>query len=54
VRVVLDDDGVGGATSTPAGVGLESMRRRCEDLGGTFRIVDLHPGTRLSAVIPLP
>ncbi|HWS38056.1 MAG TPA: histidine kinase [Actinoplanes sp.] len=54
VRIVLDDDGVGGATSTPTGVGLESMRRRCEDLGGTFRLVGLHPGTRLSASIPLP
>ncbi|MFI7547876.1 sensor histidine kinase [Actinoplanes sp. NPDC049599] len=53
VRVVLDDDGVGGATSRPSGVGLASMSRRCEDLGGTFRIADLHPGTRLSAVIPL-
>jgi signal transduction histidine kinase len=53
LRVVLDDDGVGGAASRPGGVGTSSMRERCEELGGSFEMLPLSPGTRLSAVIPL-
>ncbi|MEJ3750278.1 histidine kinase [Actinomycetes bacterium KLBMP 9797] len=53
LRIEVADDGVGGAAARPGGVGLDSMRRRCQDLGGSFRITDRAPGTLLTAIIPL-
>ena len=53
LRIVVADDGVGGATATP-GSGLEGLRDRVEALGGRFGL-DSPPGggTRVSAAIPL-
>jgi signal transduction histidine kinase len=52
VRVVVADDGVGGA-SLKAGTGLAGLRDRVDALGGTLT-VDSPPGggTRVAAVIP--
>jgi two-component system, NarL family, sensor kinase len=63
LRVDVDDDGVGPA-SVPAdgtnnggtgadGVGVESMRQRCIELGGQLDIQPRSPGTRIAATIPL-
>lgn len=67
--VTLTDDGVGGAASRAGGVGMRSMRARCEELGGTFTVEPSGPperhggpgsrpggplaGTRLVARLPL-
>ncbi|PRY25821.1 sensor histidine kinase [Pseudosporangium ferrugineum] len=49
----VSDDGTGGVRERPDGVGVASMRQRCEELGGSFTVTALSPGTRLSATIPL-
>jgi signal transduction histidine kinase len=53
--VTVEDDGVGIAAGTAAGVGLTSMRERAAELGGALRI-DLRPsgGARVHAILPLP
>jgi signal transduction histidine kinase len=53
--VLVHDDGKGVDADAPPGVGLTSMRRRAEELGGTF-IVESSPatGTRVEARLPLP
>jgi signal transduction histidine kinase len=53
LRVVIADDGVGGATASP-GSGLEGLRDRVEAVGGRFAL-DSPPGggTRVSAALPL-
>lgn len=53
VRVVVTDDGLGGALRREHGVGLESMVTRAEELGGTCRVLDVDPGTRVEAVLPV-
>jgi signal transduction histidine kinase len=53
LRIHVDDDGAGLARPRPDGVGLESMRERCQELGGAFRVVQLAPGTRVAATIPV-
>jgi signal transduction histidine kinase len=52
--VKVHDDGVGGARARP-GSGLDGLRRRLEQTGGTLR-VESEPGagTTVSAVIPAP
>lgn len=53
LRIVIADDGVGGASPT-AGSGLRGMRDRAEALGGAFAITSPpHGGTRVSAWLPL-
>jgi signal transduction histidine kinase len=54
VEVSVEDDGRGIAASSSAGIGLESMRNRAEELGGRLQIV-ARPGggTVLTAVLPL-
>jgi two-component system, NarL family, sensor kinase len=49
------DDGVGGATSRPGGVGIGSMRARIEELGGSFFVGpgDHGAGTLVSVSVPL-
>lgn len=53
----IDDDGVGLSSRVPArrqGVGLASMRRRSEELGGTFELIGGDgAGTRLVVRLPL-
>jgi signal transduction histidine kinase len=54
-RVEIDviDNGTGIPPDVMPGVGLESMRSRCEKRGGSFRIERLEPGTRIVAVLPV-
>jgi two-component system NarL family sensor kinase len=54
VRVIVDDDGIGGVPGRSPGVGLSSMRQRCVEFGGSFEVLDRQPGTRLLGLIPLP
>ncbi|MFG1610285.1 sensor histidine kinase [Actinoplanes sp. NPDC049265] len=49
----VSDDGAGGVRDRPGGIGLDSMRQRCEELGGSFTVTELDPGTRLAATIPV-
>lgn len=51
--VVVADDGTGSAQRRDGGVGLESMATRAEELGGTCRVVDAHPGTRVEVTLPM-
>jgi signal transduction histidine kinase len=53
LRVSITDDGTGIPSDAVIGVGLESMRVRCEDLGGTFQISSLPGGTQIVACLPL-
>ena len=50
--VEIEDDGVGRATGTPAGVGMTAMRERAAELGGSCVIEDATPqGTLVRASI---
>ena len=52
LHLVVDDDGVGGATET-AGLGLQGLRDRVEAVGGTLTIDSpARKGTRLGMSIP--
>lgn len=53
LRLRIEDDGVGGVTRSATGSGLITMRERAEELGGSLRVSDRHPGTRVEASIPL-
>jgi signal transduction histidine kinase len=53
LRVSITDDGTGIPSDAVIGIGLESMRKRCEDLGGTFEISPLPGGTQIAACLPL-
>ncbi len=50
VSVVDDGCGVG---SSPAGVGMASMRERAEELGGALTVTSSPGGTRVTARLPL-
>ncbi len=52
LKLVVTDDGRGIPEDPAAGVGLESMKERCQDLGGEFRVERSTPGTRVTARIP--
>jgi signal transduction histidine kinase len=53
VTLVVEDNGVGGAGMS-GGIGLESMKHRSEELGGSFVIDKEHQeGWRLSVSVPL-
>lgn len=52
LAVVVEDDGIGGASES-AGGGLRGIRERMEALGGTFTLASpVGVGTRITAVIP--
>jgi signal transduction histidine kinase len=52
--VRIADDGVGLADNARGGVGLDSMRERAEELGGSLQIeADLPKGTIVTAILPL-
>jgi signal transduction histidine kinase len=54
LRIAVTDDGRGPSPDVSTGHGLESMRRRAEDLGGTVYVGPGTPcGTTVSAVLPL-
>ena len=52
--IEVDDNGIGVAPEARWGVGLASMRERCEELGGTFEVRRRDGGgTRLRAELPV-
>lgn len=53
LRIVISDDGTGIAEGTATGVGLASMRRRTQALGGTFALDTAPHGTTLTVTLPL-
>jgi signal transduction histidine kinase len=53
LEINVTDNGEGIRPDVVPGVGLESMRRRCEQRGGSFGIERLDRGTRIVAVLPL-
>jgi signal transduction histidine kinase len=52
LRVDVTDDG-GGAGFDGGGIGVDSMRRRCRDLGGELRLRTGSSGTVVTATFPL-
>jgi signal transduction histidine kinase len=55
VEVEVRDDGRGlDGTVQGSGVGLTSMRERCEELGGAFTLASGPSGTTVTARLPLP
>lgn len=54
VRLSITDDGQGIAADAPSGIGIESMRERAMEVGGTFSIGSNVPrGTRIDVTIPI-
>jgi signal transduction histidine kinase len=54
MELCIEDDGIGLPQPVSPGVGLQSMRERAEELGGTFAFSRCEPhGTRLVARLPL-
>ena len=52
--LVVEDDGCGFTVVHQQGIGLNSMRERCVELGGTFEIVSSpERGTRIQVRIPI-
>lgn len=51
--IVVSDDGTGIPDGTATGVGLASMRRRTQALGGTFALATAPHGTTLTVTLPL-
>jgi signal transduction histidine kinase len=53
LTVRVADDGTGIAQSATAGIGLESMRRRAQAVGGSLQIDSNQDGTVVTARLPL-
>jgi signal transduction histidine kinase len=53
LRIRVSDDGRGIDSSTAPGVGLNSMRERATELGGTFDVETGPAGTTVTAALPL-
>jgi two-component system, NarL family, sensor kinase len=53
LEITVVDDGAGISPDVVPGIGLDSMRNRCERRGGSFRTEPLCPGTRVVAVLPV-
>lgn len=54
VRVQITDDGIGFPATYQPGVGIQSMRERTEELGGSFEIgAAADQGTRIAVSFPL-
>ncbi|WP_431859133.1 ATP-binding protein [Azospirillum sp.] len=54
VRVVVADEGCGGASDRPGGYGLANMRRRALAIGARLAIVSGPDGTRIVLDLPRP
>ncbi len=55
LHLEITDDGIGIASDRHGGIGLNSMRERAQELGGTFVIEpNSEKGTRVVARLPLP
>jgi signal transduction histidine kinase len=54
LRLEIQDDGKGLPMPVTSGIGLQSMRERAEELGGTFAIIEADSsGTRVEVSLPL-
>jgi len=53
LRIVLDDDGIGGSSDVTPGIGLAGMRERAELAGGRVAIDPVESGFRISMFLPL-
>ncbi|MCB0034251.1 MAG: hypothetical protein KDE51_09540, partial [Anaerolineales bacterium] len=54
IRIVVSDDGIGLPPDRQRGVGMNSMRERAEELGGSLTVVDDDgDGVRVTAVLPM-
>ncbi len=53
LRLSVEDNGTGIAAGVESGVGLASMRRRAEELGGTFLLDSTPQGTQIAVSLPL-
>ena len=53
LSLAVTDDGQGGAKPRAGGTGLDSMRLRAEEVGGTLTITSDSTGTSVSACLPL-
>lgn len=53
LEITVVDDGAGIPSDVVPGIGLESMRNRCEKRGGSFSVERPRQGTRIVAVLPL-
>ena len=55
LQLMVRDDGIGmpDHLAAHAGVGVEGMRFRVEQLGGEFQVSNAHPGTQLVARLPV-
>ncbi len=54
IRVVVADQGAGGAADRPGGYGLANMRRRAQQIGGRLTIASGPGGTRVTLDLPRP
>ena len=52
LRVVVTDDGDGLPAGPFEGHGMQTMRERAEELGGTMQVTS-PPGTTITALLPL-
>jgi signal transduction histidine kinase len=53
LRLEVRDDGIGMPMNPQAGIGLQSMRERATELGGTLELERLEHGTRIHARFPM-
>jgi signal transduction histidine kinase len=54
LTLIIEDDGKGLPMPVTSGIGLQSMRERSEELGGSFNIgVGEHGGTRVIVTLPI-
>ena len=53
LTIEVIDNGVGLPPERTPGVGLQAMRERAEELGGSFEISSPEGGSRLEALLPL-
>ncbi|KXK60750.1 hypothetical protein AWW66_17250 [Micromonospora rosaria] len=53
IEVVDDGAGPGPGPGRCDGIGLASMRQRCQELGGDFVVTGADPGTRIHAHLPI-
>jgi signal transduction histidine kinase len=53
LRLTICDDGAGACGPWVPGVGLQSLRERAAELGGTFEAAPTSTGGRVSALLPV-
>ncbi|MCA9998678.1 MAG: sensor histidine kinase, partial [Anaerolineales bacterium] len=53
IHIEVSDDGIGLPPDRHPGVGLNSMRERAEELGGSLELNNAGEGVRVTAVLPL-